>query len=272
MTDEAVFVRDGDGYVATELGLGPWYPGALHGGAPGALIAHALAGSVPDPGLRLTRITYEFVRPVMAGPVSVSIETVRPGRRVTLLDAFLRDGTGVEVMRARGLFARPSAIAAGSDEPPPFAGPEDGVANDWVRGEPMFATHAMELRFVEGSFGAAGPSTAWFRLRVPLIASAPVLGIDRVAAAGDFGNGIGSELDWSRHSFINPDLTLYVERDPVDEWVALQSQMRVVQGSVAIAQSVLWDRRGRIGLAVQSLLVDEHDRGPAAVVTSGGRP
>jgi hypothetical protein len=48
--------------------------------------------------------------------------------------------------------------------------------------------------------------------------------------------------------------------------------MRVVQGSVAIAQSVLWDRRGRIGLAVQSLLVDEHDRGPAAVVTSGGRP
>jgi hypothetical protein len=272
MSDAAVFVRDGDGYVATELGLGPWYPDALHGGAPAALIAHTLAGSVPDPGLKLTRITYEFVRPVMAGPMSVSVETVRPGRRVTLLDAFVRDGAGVEVMRARGLFVRPATISAASDEPPPFPGPEQGVANDWARAEPMFATHAMELRFVEGGFGAIGPATAWFRLRVPLIAAEPVLGIDRVAAAGDFGNGIGSELDWASHSFINPDLTLYVERDPVDEWVALQSHMRVVQGSVAIAQSVLWDRRGRIGQAVQSLLVDRHERGPAAVVTSGGRP
>ncbi len=272
MTDEAVFVRDGDGYVATELGLGPWYPGALHGGAPAALIAHTLAESVPDPGLRLTRITYELVRPVMAGPMSVTVETVRPGRRVTLLDAFVRDGTGVEVMRARGLFVRPAGLSAGSDEPPPFPGPEEGAANDWLPAKPMFATHAMELRFVQGSFGAVGPATAWFRLRVPLIDSEPVLGIDRVAAAGDFGNGIGTELDWAGHSFINPDLTLYVERDPVDEWVALQSAMRVVQGSVALAQSVLWDRRGRIGLAVQSLLVDRHDRGPAAVVTSGGRP
>jgi len=136
----------------------------------------------------------------------------------------------------------------------------------------MFATHAMELRFVQGSFGAVGPATAWFRLRVPLIAAEPVLGIDRIAAAGDFGNGIGTELDWANHSFINPDLTLYVERDPVDEWVALQSQMRVVPGSAAIAHSVLWDRRGRIGQALQSLLVDRHERGPAAVVTSGEKP
>jgi hypothetical protein len=65
---------------------------------------------------------------------------------------------------------------------------------------------------------------------------------------------------------------MYVERDPVDEWVALQSHMRVVQGSVAIAQSVLRDRRGRIGQALQSLVVDRHERGPAAVVTSDGTP
>ena len=73
MTDEALFIRNGDGYVATEVGLGPWYPGALHGGAPAALIAHTLAESLPDPALKLTRITYELVRPVMAGPMSVSI-------------------------------------------------------------------------------------------------------------------------------------------------------------------------------------------------------
>jgi hypothetical protein len=272
MSEAAVFVRDGEGYVATEVGLGPWYPGALHGGAPAALAARVLVEAVADPALRLARITYEFVRPVMVGAMSVSTELVRPGRRVTLIDATVRDGAGIEVMRARGLFARPAAFAVEADEPPPFPGPEDGSRNDWVRSGPMFATHGMELRFVQGQFALPGPSIAWFRLQVPIVAGEPVLGVERIAAAGDFGNGIASVLDWGRHSFINPDLTLYVEREPVDEWVALQSEMRVVQGSVSLATSVLWDRRGRIGLAVQSLLVDEHDRGPAAVVTSGETP
>lgn len=270
MTEHAVFVRDGHGYVATELGLGPWYPDALHGGAPAALLARVLAEAVPE--LRLARITYEFVRPVMIGPLSVATELVRPGRRVSLLDGTLRDGAGVEVMRARALFALPAALDGGRDEPPPFPGPEDGAPSDWTRSEPMFATHAVEIRFVQGRFGDLGPSTAWFRLQVPVVAGEPVAAVERIAAAGDFGNGIASVLDWGRHSFINPDLTIYVERDPVDEWVALQSEMRVVQGSVALATSALWDRRGRIGLAVQALLVDEHDRGPAAAVTSGETP
>jgi hypothetical protein len=269
MTDAAVFVRDGERYVGTEIGLAPWYPGALHGGAPAALVAHVLAKAVADPVLRIARITYEFVRPVMVGPISVATELVRPGRRMTLIDATVRDGDGVEVTRARALFARPAPFAAGPDGPPPFPGPEDGAPNDWARSTPMFATHGMELRFVQGRFGIPGPSIAWLRLQVPIVAGEPVLGVEPIAAAADFGNGISSVLDWGRHSFINPDLTLYVEREPVDEWVALQSEMRVVQGSVSVATSVLWDRRGRIGLAVQSLLVDEHDRGPAAVVTSG---
>jgi hypothetical protein len=48
---------------------------------------------------------------------------------------------------------------------------------------------------------------------------------------------------------------VFVERDPVDEWVALEAHTRVQRGSVAMAESVLWDRRGRIGRAVQTLLV-----------------
>jgi acyl-coenzyme A thioesterase PaaI-like protein len=250
-----VFVRDGDRFTATEMALGPWAPGALHGGAPAALIAHTLAVNAPDPGLRLARLTYEFVRPVPTGPLSVTLQTVRPGRRVTLVDAFVSGPDGTEVTRARALWLRPAEIAATPMSPPPFPGPEAGHVNDWGAGSPMFATHAMEISFVEGRFREPGASTAWFRLRHPLIAGEPTFALDRVAAAGDFGNGIASVLSWEEHVFINPDLTLYIEREPVDEWVALQSEMRVLDGSVAIAESVLWDRVGRIGRATQALLV-----------------
>lgn len=267
MSVDAVFVQDGDVYEATELALGPWYPGALHGGAPAALLVHAINGhSAPD-GLRIARITYEFVRPVPQQGLTVSVDVVRPGRRVTLLDAVLHDGEGVEVTRARALLVRPSEVGAGPVEPPPFPGPEEGVRNDWEERHRrrMFATEAMEIRFVKGRFLDPGDATAWFRLRHPLVHGQPIHPLERVAAAGDFGNGIAAVLDWDEHLFINPDLTVYVERPPVDEWVALQSQTRIEAGSVGVAESVLWDRRGRLGHAIQSLVVGP--RRPATPAT-----
>lgn len=258
MSLEAVFVRDGDHYRATELGLGPWYETALHGGAPAALLAHEVTAAAPDPSLRLARLTCEFVRPVLMGPLAVRVDVVRPGRRLSVLDAFLLDGDGTEVTRARAVLLRPSQVGEPTLAPPPFPGPEQGRPNDFHRGggRTMFATHAIEIRFVEGSFREPGPATAWFRLRHPLVAGETPTGLDLVAAAGDFGNGIASVLSWDQHVFINPDLTLYVEREPVDEWVALQARTRVQAGSVAVAESVLWDREGQIGRAIQSLLVD----------------
>jgi Thioesterase-like superfamily len=254
MNGQALFVRDGDRFVAGELALGPWAPGALHGGPPAALIAHELAGHAPA-GLRLARLTLDLVRAVPLGTLSLDVATVRPGRRVTVLDATLRDVDGVEVIQARALFLAPTELDATAEQPPPFAGPEDGTPNDWQHPTPMFATHGMEIRFVQGAFRAVGPSVAWFRLAAPLIAGEETLPIDRVAAAGDFGNGIAPAVPWEGHTFINPDLTVFVEREPIDEWVALQAHTRVQRGSVAIAESVLWDRRGRIGRAVQTLLV-----------------
>lgn len=259
MSAEALFVRDGDRFLATDLALGPWYPGALHGGPPAALLAHLLSGEVAGAELRLARITLELLRPVPVGPLAVRVEPVRPGRRVTLLDGFLLDPEGVEVVRARGLFLRPSELDASEDEPPPFPGPEAGEPNDWHSETVMFATHGMEIRFVQGAFRAIGPSIAWFRLRAPLIRGEPTAGIDRVVAAGDFGNGIAPAVSWEEHMFINPDLTVFLEREPVDEWVALDARTRVRRGSVAVAESVIWDRRGRIGRAVQTLLVGRRE-------------
>lgn len=259
MTVDAVFVQDGDRFRATDLALGPWYPGALHGGAPAALLVHAVNGHAAADGLRLARITYEFVRPVPLGDLTVSVDVVRPGRRVTLLDLLLRDGEGAEVTRARALLVRPSDVGPSTpaaDGPPSFPGPEQGVRNDWEgRQGRGFATDAMEIRFVRGRFLEPGEATAWFRLRHPLVEGQPTDPLERLAAASDFGNGIAAVLDWDQYVFINPDLSVYIERPPVDEWVALESHTRIEAGSVGVAESIMWDRRGRIGHATQSLVV-----------------
>lgn len=256
MSLEAVFVRDGTEFEATELARGPWDPGACHGGAPAALLVHALERCSPQTGLRLARVTFEFIRPVPLARLTVTAEVTRPGRRVMLIEGTIRDRDGVEVARARALRVGPSELGEPPAVSPLFAGPERGHVNDFGDdGGPMFATDALEIRFVEGAFRRPGPSTAWFRLRHPIVAGSDPSPFELLAAAGDFGNGIATTLSWEEHVFINPDLTLYFEREPRGEWVALQSEMRVALGNVAVAESVLWDQDGRIGRATQALVV-----------------
>ncbi len=249
-----VFERSDGRFVATEFGRGPWDPRALHGGAPAALLIRAFERLPGPDGLALARVTYEFLRPVPVGPLEVRADVVRPGRRVQLLEASVL-AAGVEVVRARALRVQTAAAGAGGEEVSPPPGPEQGrPAEIRVPHRPMFALDAVEVVFVAGHWGG-GPSTAWFRLRRPIVAGETPTALQRLAAAGDFGNGISATLSWYEYLYINPDLTLYVEREPVGEWICLEAETRISPDGIGLAESVLYDHRGRVGRATQALLV-----------------
>ncbi len=257
--NEAIFLPGGGPgrFRATELARGPWNPDAQHGGAPAALLMRAFERLPAPEGLLISRVTYEFLRPVPIEELEVVAEVVRPGRRIQLLEAVLRTGDEVEVARARALQVAPVADGTPTtDTDPPPSAPGDGRRNDLVPPySPMFAPDAIEIRFVDGSFHGPGSSTAWFRLRREVVDGEPPSPLQRLAAAGDFGNGISSPLSWGEWMFINPDLTLYIERMPKGEWIGLQSQTIIAAGGIGMAESVLYDVRGRVGRATQALLV-----------------
>jgi Thioesterase-like superfamily len=254
MSGEAVFeVQDGR-FVASALARGPWDPGAQHGGAPAALLMRAFEQVPAADGLALARVTYELLRPVPVGPVEVHAEVARPGRRVQLLEGSMV-ADGVEVVRARALRVQRTQMDGTGDGAAPPPGPAEGRPAELnAPHRPMFALDAIEIRFVSGRWGN-GPCTAWFRLHRPLVGGETPSALQRLAAAGDFGNGISAVLSWDDYLFINPDLTLYVEREPVGEWICLDSQTRIHRGGIGIAESVLFDERGRVGRATQALLV-----------------
>lgn len=80
--------------------------------------------------------------------------------------------------------------------------------------------------------------------------------LQRVAVAADSGNGVSAGLDWSRYVFINPDLTLYVHRLPVGEWIGLDAHTIARPNGIGIADDQLHDTEGPIGRATQSLFID----------------
>jgi hypothetical protein len=174
---------------------------------------------------------------------------------VQLLDgSMLADG--VEVVRARAL--RVLAADSGrahSEEIAPPAGPAHGRAGE-LPGlhRPRFATDAIEIRFIAGGFGG-GPATAWFRLTRPLVGDEKPSALQCLAAASDFGAGLSGTLPRERYVFINADLTVYVEREPLGEWICLESRTRIARGGIGVADSALYDERGRVGRATQALLV-----------------
>jgi acyl-Coa thioesterase superfamily protein len=251
----AVFVQHGDGFLATELARGPWDPQAQHGGAPAALLMRAFEQLPAADGLQVSRVTYEFLRPAPLGELEVTAEVVRPGRRVQLSEASM-SAAGVEVVRARALQIQRADPGATRTPPGPPPGPEYGSENDFrPPHRPMFSPDAIEIRFVTGTFNGGGPASAWFRLRREIVAGEETSPLQRLAAAGDFGNGISSTLSWDEYLFINPDLTLYVDREPVGEWICLEAQTIISPDGAGTAESVLYDTRGRVGRAIQALLV-----------------
>jgi hypothetical protein len=256
MTAQPVFEAVDGGFVATPLASGPWNPDAQIGGAPAALLARAFERVPSAAGLTVARLTYDFIRPAPIGPLEVRAEVVRPGRRAQLLDGAMLAG-GVEVVRARALrVLTADAAHAHSEEVAPPPGPGQGRARE-LPGlhRPRFATDAVEVRFIAGGFGG-GPATAWFRLTRPLVADETPSALQRLAAASDFGAGLSATLARDEYLFINADLTIYVERPPVGEWICLESETRIADGvGIGVVESVLYDERGRVGRATQALLI-----------------
>jgi hypothetical protein len=263
----SLFVEEGRDIVPTLNSRGPWSPDALHGGPVAALVARA-AESVPGgEELQLVRITLELLRPVPLKPLQVTSAVVRPGRRVQLIDTVV-ESEGVEVAWSRALRIR----RAGEDQRAEPTVPEDAAPEPPERAvsQPTgpdtyraFHNAGMEMRFVGGGFGRPGPATGWFRLRCPVVLGEDPSPWQRAAGAADFGNGIGAELDFASSLFINPDLTVSLHRPPVGEWVCLDARTRFGTPGIGTAESELWDVEGRIGRAVQNLVV-EVSTGPKA--------
>jgi hypothetical protein len=263
----ALFERDGDRYIPTPLTRGPWDPRAMHGGAPSALFTHVCEQHDPGPADFVARVTVELLRPVPLEPLTMRVRTIRPGRKVQWLEAALLDADEREMTRATVLRLRTTDVdtrgAVGLDV-------ERAKSRDTGRaperrlapGDVGFWS-ANDVEIVDGNWTEPGPGSAWFRLRCPVVAGDPISPASRVAAAADFGSGVGNPLRFTHATGINADVTVALHRHPVGEWVCLESGAWANPHGVGLAETRLHDEQGPIGRAVQMLLVEPVEQRPS---------
>jgi acyl-CoA thioesterase len=257
-TDLAAFYlpTGADTFRATPAAQGPWDPEYQHGGPPTALLAAAVERHAGPDGLRVARMTAEFLRPVPLDEVAVRVATIRPGRRVQLVEAELVHGDAVVVAARVWRHAATADPAPGRtvSTPPPPVPPPDGGALPALWDSFGYG-RALEWRPTAGDPGNGGPSAVWARMRVPLVAGWDVTGLDRLLVLADSTNGVSLELPLTEWLSMPTGLTVTVLRPPTGEWVHLDARTHLAGDGVGLSHGQLSDPDGLVAMATQPLHV-----------------
>jgi len=260
MTETAAYEPLGDDtFRASALTGGPWSPEHQHAGPPSALIARAIERAAAPHGLtHLGRLTVNLLRPLPIGDCRIEVKADQIGRGAGHFSGRLTAGDKeIAIFTALAQREQDLPVPDGTPGHPPPQAPKP-----WGQSEPFpfgYFNSFGYARLVENRVAAGvqfrGPSAVWFRLTHPLVAGEEPSPYARVAVAADSGNGVSAGLDFTKYIFVNCDLTVNLFRRPVGEWICLDAKSWFGGNSCGLAESALYDERGLIGRATQSLAV-----------------
>ena len=253
----AFFIPDGDRFVATESTRGPWSRDYQHGGPPAALLTRALERAAGD-GVLLSRLTFDFLRPVPLAPLIARGEVIRAGAKVRRLHAALTTADGTVLVQASAVALRtadvlPATLGDESSAPPPVetAAPfQFGFFPD-----PVGYHTAMETKIARGTWGK-GPVIAWMRPRVALVEGEATSPLQRLLIVADSASGVAVVLEPALHTFVNADLTVAVHRLPEGEWICLDAATVAEAHGIGLTRARLCDGRGAFGVSLQTCLAE----------------
>ena len=245
MSNEPFFRRVGETYQPTPSSRGPWSPTSLHGRVVAGLLAQAIEQRYGEPEFMPARFTIDMYRLPDLSAAEVTVKPVREGRRIKVIDAEYIVA-GVSMARATCVFLRKSENPEGTvwtpsnwDVPKPADIPPPQDARGGMGG--MWAT-----RPISGGFGTVGEKKLWMSEVRDLATDEPFTPFTRVAVAADFASPYANSGDKGL-GWINSDITLYLHRLPVTEWVGFEVKNHGATDGVAIGECWLYDEQGPIG-------------------------
>lgn len=196
-------------------------------------------------------MTVDLYRLPDLDPITVKTHLVRQGGRIKMVEAEIFSG-GISSARAScQLLRRGQQPEAPVWSPPSSAFPPP----EQVRPPEKPFTDKWEMRPVlppgtslEAGLRAPGQRRTWLREVRPLVAGEVYTPFSRVATGIDYtsptANASETGLD-----FINSDVTLYLHRAPVGEWIGYEVTNHQSHDGIAIGQCTLYDVQGPVGFS-----------------------
>jgi hypothetical protein len=108
-------------------------------------------------------------------------------------------------------------------------------------------------RPIVGAIGDVGPRRLWMSEVRDLVEGTPLTPFVRVAVAADFASPWANAGDHGL-GYINSDVTLYLHRLPVKEWIGFEAVNHHASDGIAIGECWLYDQQGPIGTSTVAAL------------------
>jgi hypothetical protein len=266
MTNQPFFTRDGDAFIPTKAASGPWDPSSLHGRVIIGLLAFEIERRHGADDFVPARLTVDMFRLPNFSPIEVKTKLVRDGLRIKVVEADFFSG-GVDMARASCQLLRRTENPQGEVWSPPnwdVPSPSDIAVPD----DPRLGMHGKwATRPIMGAMGTVGPRRLWMSEVRDLVEGAPLTPFVRVAVAADFASPFANAGDRGL-GYINSDVTLYLHRLPVKEWIGFEVMNHQATDGIAIGECVLYDQQGAIGTSTVAALAQ---RKPMPAVAPASR-
>ena len=226
------------------------------------LFAHAIERQYGEPDLQPARLTVDLYRLPDLAPVTVTTRLIRQGGRIKVVEAELFSGAVSSARASCQLLRRTQQPEAAIwtrpawDAPPPeqVAPPAIPFTDKWEMRPilPPGVSHSRSSR-------APGPRRTWLREVRALVAGEAHTPFSRVATGIDYTSP-SSNASETGLEFINSDVTLYLHRPPVGEWIGYEVTDHQSAEGVAIGHCVLHDIHGPVGFSSCAALAQKRNR------------
>ena len=245
-----------DRYRPTIHAGGAWNAAEIHFSPLGGLIVHAIdlhRASQAAGSKQLARISFDILGFLAADECTISVETIRPGRTIELVEASVAIGGRTAVL-ARAWFidvVDTTSVAGGT--PAALRGPD--ALGAWPMDEtwPGGYIDSLEVRPLRPP--VPGRATAWLSTDTRLVAGENASAHASFIALVDTANGIAVRQPPASWLYPNLDLTIHLYRQPEGSWVGLDTAVTFGPASHGLTSSVLHDTTGPVGRAEQILTI-----------------
>jgi Thioesterase-like superfamily len=252
-TNQPFFAASGEAFIPNPIANGPWDPKSMHGRVVIGLLAHIIEQRHGGADFVPARLTVDMFRlPDIMTPVEVKTKLIRDGLRIRVVEADFFSGSVAMARASCQLLRRTENPQGNIWSPPNWDAPKP--RDIMVPTDPRLGMHGKwTTRHIVGHMGSIGPRRLWMSEVRELVEGIALTPFVRVALAADFASPFANAGDQGL-AFINSDVTLYLHRLPVTQWVGLEVVNHHATNGVAIGECWLHDEQGAIGTSTVAAL------------------
>jgi hypothetical protein len=231
----------------------------LHGRVIIGLLAHEIEMRYGGAEFVPARLTVDMFLLPGFDPIEVTTRVVRDGKRIKVIDADFISGN-IAMARATCQLLRKTTSPDGNVWSPPNW---DVPAPDAIEVPPERRNvlgGMWEIRPIAGAMGTLGPRRTWMREVRTLVGGVSLSPFVRAALASDFASPFANAGDKGL-GYINSDVTLYLHRPMVGEWIGFEVVNHQASDGVAIGECLVYDENGAIGSSSVAALAQKRSMG-----------